>query len=146
MERIAISGSHGFIGSKLAERFSSEQLERLGRNETFLGNLKVVFDLAAYGNLVGQDNIHEIYRANLMRVVDTASKSHLSKYIYVSTSSVMLPVQTPYSLSKKATEEFLRFKGNCAIVRPFTVIGVGEHKIHLIPKLIDSCLDGTEMP
>ena len=112
------------------------------------GNFDIVFDLAAYGNMSGHNaEAGMIYRANLMRVIEENEWIDNEKWIFISTSSVMLPVQTPYSLSKRAAEEFLQTTGKkVAIVRPFTVVGVGEQKEHLIPNLIDSCLNGTEMP
>lgn len=144
-ERTAISGSSGFIGKHLSARFQEPyKLDRTG--EIPLG-IDVVFDLAAFGNMAGHSGIGRIYRANLMRVIEENEWIDNEKWIFVSTSSVMLPKQTPYSLSKRAAEEFLQSTGKrVAIVRPFTIVGVGEQKDHLIPKLIDSCLNGTEMP
>jgi dTDP-glucose 4,6-dehydratase len=113
----------------------------------------VIFDLASYGNMSGQNNIKETYKANLLRVMDmtTDNKNLKTKYIFVSTSSVLLPKQTPYSLSKKSAEDFVKYMVDtynikASIVRPFTVIGVGEQPEHLIPKLIRSCLRGDQMP
>lgn len=146
MERTAISGISGFIGSHLSERFNSEQCKALGR-DGFVPECDVIFDFAAFGNMAGQDDIAETYKANLMRVIEENKYIDDQKWIYISTSSVMLPVQTPYSLSKKAAEEFLKYTGKkVAIARPLSITGVGEQKEHLIPKLIDSCLNGTEIP
>jgi len=145
-EVIACSGSSGFLGSHLSERLG--QFEKLGRDGYIPPNVDVVFDLASFGNMVYQTDVKEIYKANLMRVIDSVKLlDNKQKFIYISTSSVLLPVQTPYSLSKKATEEYLKICGKrVASVRPFTLCGVGEQEEHLIPKLIDSCLNGTEMP
>ena len=155
MERpkYAVSGSSGFIASHLLERLPTEQIERLDRTGFIDYSYSVVFDLAGYGNLASHDkNAESIYKANLLRVISSAESSVFDgKFIYVSTSSVILPVQTFYSASKKAAEEMLKMAHRewgmkVAIVRPYTIIGVGEHKEHLIPKLIDSCLNGIEMP
>ena len=124
--RYAISGSNGFIGKTLGARFKS--FENLGR-EGFVPKVDVVFDLAAYGNLASQPKDEKkIYEANLIRIIK--SFNHLNKktkFIYISTSSVTLSQQTAYSLSKKATEDYLRFKAQegykVAIIRPYTVIG-----------------------
>ena len=152
MERIAISGSSGFIAKHLSESLSG-QFEKLDRSGFIPPNVDVVFDLSGYGNLYGQNDTAEIYKANLMRVIEEIKyiTGMGGKLIYISTSSVTLPKQTEYSLSKKAAEEVLKVYARdrnlkVAIVRPFTIIGVGEQKEHLIPKLIDSCLHGTEMP
>jgi len=147
IERIAISGSHGFVGEYLTSKFNEESVLRMGRSGFIPPGIDVVFSLASFGNMYGQTDVHGIYRANLMRVMAEMDHVGVARYIYVSTSSVILPVQTAYSASKKAAEEFLKISDKkVATVRPFTVVGVGEQKEHLIPKLIDSCLYGTEMP
>ena len=134
------------------ERFSSGQVERLKRDGSLSPATDIVFDLAAYGNMIDQRDVTRTYKANLMRIIDSTMYARRdAKIIYVSTSSVNLPEQTHYSNSKKAAEEYLSLRakeGNnrVAIVRPYTVIGVGEQKDHLIPRLIESCLWGKEMP
>lgn len=145
-QRIAVTGSHGFIGNHLVEHLSSEPI-RLGRQGFVPNGVDVLFDLASFGNMANQEGDGRIYRANLMRVIEENSWIDDEKWIFVSTSSVMLPTKTAYSMSKKAAEEYLQSSGKkVAIVRPFTIIGPGEQSNHLIPKLIDSCLNGTEMP
>jgi nucleoside-diphosphate-sugar epimerase len=69
-------------------------------------------------------------------------------FCYMSSSSVTLPVQTPYSRTKRAAEEILQAlpEVKSCIVRPYSVTGVGEQKEHLIPTLIRSCMEGEEMP
>lgn len=145
-ERIAISGSHGFLGSHLAARL--QEPIRLDRDGVVPKDIDVVFDLAAYGNLASHSiDPARTYRANLMRVIEENEWIDNEKWIFISTSSVTLPKQTLYSLSKKAAEEFLQqINKRVVIVRPFTIVGTREAKEHLIPKLIDSCLNGTEMP
>ena len=107
-----------------------------------------VFDLAGWGNMAGHKAEAEpTYQANLMRVINTVNTMGDARLIFISTSSVTLPVQTYYSASKKACEEYLKVTGKrVAIARPYTITGVGDQADHLIPKLIDSCLNGTEMP
>jgi len=143
------------MGERLCKRLDQFSIEytRLDRSGTVPNGVDFIFDLAGYGNIAGQDEVGEIYKANLMRVIDTLyeAKRLESKYLFISTSSVLLPKQTPYSLSKRAAEEFLRYMVDtcsikAAIARPYTIIGVGEQKQHLIPRLIDSCLNGTAMP
>ena len=144
MESIGISGVSGFIGSRLAKRLG--QFKRLDRSGIY-PNCDFIYDFAGYGNLASQKNDpSEIYQANLMRIITASKHLGIGKLLYISTSSVSLPVQTNYSLSKKAAEEYLRNTGlKVAICRPYTIIGTGEHEEHLIPKLIDSCLNGTKM-
>jgi nucleoside-diphosphate-sugar epimerase len=140
----AISGTHGFIGRRLHGVLP--QAEPLDRTGIIFPNVDVVYDIAGYGNMAHHTDVKEIYNANLLRVITAMDYIGEAKYIYISTSSVGLPVQTYYSASKKAAEEYLKVTGkNVAIARPFSVTGVGEQEEHLIPKLIDSCLNGTHM-
>lgn len=148
MKEIAISGSHGFLGQRLLEHLGPSKVIRLDRTPNVPDDVKIVFDLATYGNMYEQTDFRKIYRANFTRVAEMLQKLPPDRrFIYVSTSSVKLPVQTHYSVSKRTTEGFLKaLDNNYAIVRPYSVTGVGEQPAHLIPKLIDSCLNGTEMP
>ena len=68
-------------------------------------------------------------------------------FCYMSSSSVTLPVQTPYSRSKRAAEEILQAlpELKSCIVRPYSVTGRNEQKEHLIPTLIRSCMEGEPM-
>jgi UDP-glucose 4-epimerase len=151
MEKTAISGSHGWLASHLCNRLG--QYEVLGRDGKIPFDTEIIFDFAAYGNLAGQLSKPTItYKANTQRVSNIIEEiiGTPKKLIYISTSSVSLPIQTYYSASKKATEEMIQIAVResgikAVIVRPYTVIGSGEHTEHLIPKLIDSCIWGNEM-
>ena len=157
-QKIAISGSHGVIGEKLMERLKYENVYRLGRDGVIPNKTDVVFDLASYGNLYSQYYIPPTemavrsYTANLMRLIKSIDEwDKQGKFIYISTSAVILTNKTFYSLSKEAAEKYIqhiqpKLNLKIAIVRPYTVIGVGEHSEHLIPTLIDSCLSGTKIP
>ena len=154
--KIAISGSNGVIGSQLAKRLG--KTNALDRTGNLTAHYDIIYDLGAYGNLashyIGDERkvAKEIYKANLFRVIELISNLRGDeKYIYISTSSVGVPVKTAYSLSKQAAEEYIRHvqskaKMKMCIVRPFTAIGIGEQEEHLIPRLIDSCLNGTRIP
>ena len=142
---IGINGSSGFLGNKLVDRLSKDNdIVRLDRSGYIPQDIDVCFDLAAYGNLWGQNKIDKIYKANVYRVAKEIS-NYKGRIIFISTSSVTLPQQTFYSLSKKATENMLLLRGNSVIVRPYSIYGPQEYEGHLIPKLIDSCLNGTKM-
>lgn len=158
MERIAISGSHGFLGENLVKHLDPKQVQRLRRDGKIDEQFDVIFDLATYGNLNSQHRGSEtvfakkVYKANVTRIINEINNlKGKERFIYISTSSVLLPVQTLYSLSKKAAEEYIKHIQNTTgmkmiIVRPFTVVGMGEPREHLIPRLIDSCLNETKMP
>jgi dTDP-glucose 4,6-dehydratase len=150
--KYAISGSSGFVGRHLLQRLG--QVELLERDGIIRKGTNVVFDLAAYGNMAGQTpDPRSIYEANLLRVATSLQEiiGTRTKFIYMSTSSVSLPTQTFYSASKKATEEMIQIAVRdwgikACIIRPYTIIGQGEQKEHLIPTLINSCLWDKEMP
>jgi len=139
------------LGEALVSRLeqANNKVFRLGRDGVIPEGLNVVFDCAAFGNLAGhRGDPKEIYKANLMRVITEMDYlDDKTKYIYISSSSVARPTQITYSLSKKAAEEFLQIQDKkIAIVRPFSMTGIGDQPEHLIPTLIRSCLKGEEMP
>ena len=149
IESQGITGSHGFIGGHLFNRCPSPV--RLKRDGKVPKKVTRVFDLSGYGNKFDQTDAEEMYVANVDRVL-TLLKNSIGKksVVLTSTSSVLLPIQTSYSRSKYMMEELAKkwvkeTKENVVIVRPSTVIGIGENPQHLIPKLIHSCMTGEEM-
>lgn len=163
---VYISGSTGFIGSHLVKTLSDRDIEIVRIPREFLYfpvNLKKLFKrrkpdyiyhLAAYGNIANQKEISEIFKANLIctfNLLQAVKDIHFKTLINVSTSSVLLPHQTIYSATKFGAEQlckafFDEYHKPIITVRPFSVIGKGEQKSHLIPKLIKSCLNGEKMP
>lgn len=131
-----ITGASGFIGSRLAARVDAFKVPRRAKAVGFAGF--TTYLVGAYGNRYGQDDVGEMIRANVPGVMQ-------GRVVYISTSSVLLKHQTPYSRTKRAAEEILLAQGNACIIRPFTVTGVGDYEGHLIPKLIRSCLFGEAM-
>lgn len=135
----AIFGASGFIGSHLAKRLPDAV--RVGQHAIHVGPIDRCFYLAAYGNMAYHDDLNEMARANVGRMLRYQQDSNYM--LYTSSSSVLLPVQTPYSRTKRAAEEILQALGKpCAIVQLFSVVGVGEQEQHLIPTLIRSCFTG----
>lgn len=148
----AISGSNGFIGSHLCKKLESlgHEVKRIERDGSFKGRADWIFDCGAYGNLFGQDDENEMYEANVEKLNNLLTRDCKS-LIYISSSSVGLETQTEYSKSKKEAEDDLKasvklYEVPAVIVRPYTVIGTREPVIHLIPKLIKSCMFGEKMP
>lgn len=156
MERCLVSGSHGFLGERL-----TGQLEHLGhevtrgdRGGSIPESIDYIFDLASYGNLYEQTDIKEIYRVNVMRLLNLLENSNDQDYkafVVTSTNSVLLDKTSFYTASKMAVEALVKawvekFNKPIVIVRPFSVTGIGEQPTHLIPKLIRNCLYGEEMP
>ena len=151
-ERCLVNGL-GFIGSNLVK-----SLERSG-SEVIKGNrlgivppdIDRIYDLSAYGNMHGQNEVDEIYRANVARVVDLLrTTENYKSCILTSSSAVLLSKQTFYSSSKKAMEDLAQrwveeTDKPVVVVRPATIIGPGEQPQHLIPTLIRSCQTGERM-
>lgn len=147
-----VTGSSGFIGSRLTNR-----LLELGHNVVEPPHEKLVngckyqgdnlFFLSTYGNMAHHGNHEQMVRANVTHLLYVLNK-FFGWTCYMSSSSVTLPVQTPYSRTKRAAEEILQAlpELKSCIVRPYSVTGVGEQKEHLIPTLIRSCMEGEEMP
>ncbi len=151
--KVLLTGKHGFIGSHLAQF-----LERLNykvipgdREGNVPEPVDYVIDLAAYGNMSSQLDKTRIWEVNvtrLRRLFENAGKYKYKGFIVTSSSSVSLPVQTEYSLSKREAETvatlYYHFYGKpVSIIRPYTVYGPGDNEDHLIPKVFDSCLNGT---
>jgi len=154
-----VSGSRGFLGSGLTAQLerSSQEVIRGDRLCEYVPKVDRVVDLAAYGNTSGHaGDIYEIYRANVMRPINLikaiqAASPDCKSIIFTSSSSVLIDKQTHYSLSKQLLEKMAtKFAEELhlpiVVIRPSTVTGLGEAAARLIPKLIDSCLNGTEMP
>jgi nucleoside-diphosphate-sugar epimerase len=146
-----ISGATGFVGKHLVKELgqvTSIPHETIGT--IILKPFDKFFFLSSYGNLFQQTDSKKTIEANvldLISIMEQAVKFPFKSFVFVSTSSVKLPVQTFYSRTKKMAEELLlaymeKYKLPIVIVRPFSITGVGEHKEHLIPTLIKSCFTG----
>lgn len=142
-EQYLMRGS-GFISSRLKSLLPTALY--LPRDWVEVPKADRIIYTAGYGNYYDQKDIHETYKANItevLRLIPYTDKS----FVYISTSSVLLPVQTEYSRSKKIMEDLIiRSEYPVVAVRPSSVTGVGEQERHLIPTLIRSCIDGEEMP
>jgi nucleoside-diphosphate-sugar epimerase len=139
--RYLITGSHGFLGSHLVARLEAlgHTVLRGDRDGNIPEEVDVLIDTASYGNLRGQDDELEIYKANVERVEKLLKSNKYNAAVVTSTSSVHLEVQTPYSESKKMMEEMAKQYG-AVIIRPYTIYGNGDYEGHLIPRLFASAL------
>lgn len=149
-----VTGANGFLGRHLVAKLTGETIkiphERISTFE-FVDFSKFFF-LSTYGNMAEhQGEVGKILRANIMdlaHVIESILRYKLNcdLFMFVSSSSVNLPVQTPYSQTKQMSEWMLgATKLPVCIVRPFSVTGVGEQEQHLIPTLIRSCMEGEPM-
>lgn len=155
-----IFGASGFIGSNLKKRLINDG------HQVFIGKVRnglsyfdrydidYILYLSAYGNMFNQRDEMETIKANILGLYNTLNDTKDIKYkgfINFSSSSVMLAYETFYSATKGAGERIVKAFVNkydkpVVNVRPFTVIGKGEQPDHLIPKLINSCIKGDQMP
>lgn len=152
-----VIGATGFVGRHLMKGLPPEFTHtipgHLAHLTPRLKPHKRLFYLAAYGNMASHDQSSvEILNANLSGPLELirrikAGYIECECFIYMSTSSVNLPVQTAYSRTKRAAEEMLLAYPEIPtlIIRPYSITGVGEQKEHLIPKLIRSCMEGERM-
>ncbi len=143
---IIVTGASGFIGRHLMDKLDGNPLghEEIIPYKAYDGSK--IFFLSTYGNMSHHDNHGMMVKANvrdLMTIISVFS----GWVCYMSSSSVNLPVQTPYSRTKRAAEEILQSlpELKSCIIRPYSVTGVGEQREHLIPTLIRSCMEGEPM-
>jgi len=135
------------LGQHLYNRLLSlgHQVLRGNREGEIPEKVDILYDVASYGNIWGQDDKMEMYRVNVERLGKILNqKKKYKQAVITSTSSVTMQHTTDYALSKAGAEEIASEYG-ATVMRPASVTGVGEQDQHLIPKLIDSCLNGTEM-
>lgn len=138
-----ITGRNGFIGKNLV-RYLIQKGERITDK---LEEATHVIHLAAYGNHYNQTDPKETIQANLIMLCDLLERSnHVEKFYNISTSSVHLPVQTFYSLTKSLGEKIIDTKDDRFVnVRPYSVYGIGEAKHRLIPTIIRHLHTGEPM-
>lgn len=145
-----ITGSNGFIGSQLKERLAMcVPISHESIQSRCLYDCQRFYFLSAYGNMAQHKDTGKILEANISDLVHVLKYLFLAGnglFVYMSSSSVNLPVKTSYSLTKQAGEKIVESaKLPYAIIRPYSVTGVGEQKEHLIPKLISSCINQEPM-
>lgn len=104
-----------------------------------------VYYFAAYGNHYHQTDARECFEANVLlleKVLELLQKRRFNLFVHISTSSVTLDKQTPYSLTKWAGERLVKTAGFPAIsVRPYSIFGEGEADFRFIPKMINAILN-----
>ena len=171
-ERILITGSSGFLGTRLRKRLEQHQIKRIKHQDLdkpgelmVSFNPNVIFHLAAYGNYHFQRDVKETYRANVMNLLsllEASDKVNYKAFINIGSSSEygekhspmqetdQLDPETFYAASKAAGTFLAKVWAvqkdkPIVTIRPFSITGVGEQEQHLIPTLIRSCLYGEQM-
>lgn len=145
-----VTGASGFIGKRLLEKLGNtvKTIPHYEIHSSTYQDYERLFFLSTYGNMAHHTDHRTMVKSNISDLVFILDNLFWGWLCYVSSSSVTLPVQTPYSRTKRAAEEILQAlpELKSCIVRPYSVTGVGEQKEHLIPTLIRSCIEGEEMP
>lgn len=148
------TGLSGFIGRNLKNKI--KDLVAVSHQDIYTtdwSKATEVYFLSSYGNMAFHEDTNEIVKANisdLVHVLTNVDWKKIKTFVFVSTSSVKLRTQTTYSRTKRAAEEIClafieKLDAPITVIRPMSVTGRNEQKEHLIPKLIDSCLNDTHM-
>lgn len=143
-----LTGASGFIGKRLLGKLQGWTVgvphQKIAECE--FDQARRFFFLSAYGNMAHHESARDIVKANVVDLWNVLRRitPDCESFVYVSSSSVNLPVQTTYSRTKRAGEEMVQAMPipGC-IVRPYSITGIGEQPAHLIPTLIRSCLTGA---
>lgn len=153
-----VTGSSGFIGKHVID-----YLQALGHEvipvkrqliHTMIGldssEPFVFVHLSAYGNHYNQKDTYELVEANigdLQRVLRFVKRDNCQKFYNVSTSSIQLPKQTLYSVSKHLGELLVEDCNDSRFVniRPYSVYGPGEADHRLIPTVIRALHTGERI-
>ena len=166
MIKVAITGFSGYIAGHLEKVLRKYEYSVIGIRRELLYSPMLLEEFyqtnqpqftihtAAYGNKFDQTNDYETIVSNilpLMNLLEVTKSFNYAGFINFSSSSVALPYETFYSASKGSGERIVRafvnkYQKPVVNVRPFTVIGNGEQKEHLIPKLIESCQTNCQIP
>lgn len=153
-----ITGANGFVGSYLVKTLKQEGKSIIAIPHSQITNTKLepfdnLYFLSTYGNMYFHTDDRKILQANIKDLIYLLMESincDYKSFVFMSSSSVKLEVQTMYSRTKKAAEEILlafieKYDLPICICRPYSITGVGEQKEHLIPTLIRSCFTGESV-
>jgi nucleoside-diphosphate-sugar epimerase len=162
MPKIAISGSSGFIGSQLKDRFKGESIPRnslyCSNLDNLLEGVDTVIHCASYGNMSWHEGNEEIFDANVMstfNILESCKRMEVKNFIFLGSSSEygekkepmkeeMLPeAKTLYGCTKVCGTYLTRHYSqylNTVTIRPFSVYGENEDSRRFIPTLVDSVL------
>jgi len=160
MPKAIITGASGFIGRHLVNKLKENNQVITISHKPLLFNkvillpseIDYIFHLAGYGNHYNQNDEPMIIGANidlLYKTLFSTDQFDYKAFINFSTSSVTLPVQTLYSITKKAGEDICKYYAKkydkpIVSIRPYSVYGSGEADFRFIPTLILNGLKGNK--
>lgn len=169
-KRIAITGSHGFIGEAIVKRLQQDNnvllVSRDYSTDLLWGyqikgfNPQIIINLAAYGNHSDQTDDTNTFRANLLNLytllgvtcdlpyeafINFGSSSEYGRKILPMKEDDCLEPMTMYAATKAAGTMLCRgfakkYDKPIVTVRPFSVYGPGEADHRFIPTVIKSLI------
>jgi nucleoside-diphosphate-sugar epimerase len=162
MQKVAITGSNGFIGGHLKMRLEKlgyavipihrEMRQRPSEIILFMEREKpdYIFDIAGYGNHYFQTEEAEIYKANvqgLFTLLENTKNYSYKGFINFSTTSHNLEASTFYGSTKSAGEYLVRSFVNIhnkpiINIRPYSVFGEREWEFRFIPTICEQIKRG----
>ncbi len=153
-----VIGGHGFIGSHFCKRLNpkdylvydiqqptgnpSPQLilnRKQGVNPSLIEipdgiACEYLVHFGAFAGVRTHRPATDYFQNNCLDYLKLLQKVKADKLIYISSSSVLGNIESPYSISKKICEEITKTHSNWAIVRPFTVYGENSRPDMLITR------------
>jgi len=145
---IYLTGSSGLIGLEVQRQLSKEHIICHTRgNFRNIFNVETIINCQAYGNHHEQTSLSEMIKVNVTELVEIVNQAKNCKKFYnISTSSVTLPNQTGYSLTKALGELVINGQDSRFVnVRPYSVFGENERKDRFIPTVIRCLITGEKM-
>lgn len=161
-----VIGGHGFIGSTFCKslpeetfdiydinkptgepRYDIVQSRKKGLPESIKFSdirhrkYKYLVHFGAYAGVRDLRDPKEFFDNNVNSLLNVIREVVADKVIYISSSSVLGDVESPYSLSKKVAENIISFIPASTIIRPFTVYGKNGRPDMLITR----CLSGQKI-
>src|SRR4030042_1372753 len=105
------TGLSGFIGSHLQIKLDITDIPHQEIYKLKTLTFDKFFFLSTYGNLIDQTNTDATIKANLTDLLHILNQINFKKgfqsFVFTSSSSVTLKIQTLYSRTKKAAEQIL---------------------------------------
>ena len=156
--KILLTGSHGYIGSLIHDRLNKEghevgcvdlKIDREVRSYLDMTGVDLVIHCAAISNVVDcKKDPMECFGTNVggtHNVLSAMKYYNVPHIIFLSTAAI--DADNPYSISKKNSEDMIRYSGlKYHNLRLYNVEG-GLHKseTHLVPNAINAAMNGTEL-
>lgn len=152
--KIVCTGSSGFIGQHLIKALEGNELllpkHPIDNDQVKKFKPDIIYNLAAYGQMSNQKEEGEIVLANLIgtfKLLQATKDLPYTKFVQVSTSSILLDHQTMYSATKLGAEAMCQayideHQKPIVVARPYSIYGEGEADFRFIPTVINALIYG----